>query len=131
LAKGVKDKNPTLVARLKAAYDDLASTHQGIRASDFNRLVDDIGFLSPGITVKLVNGETDEDVAVKSPFNLFVGGNKLGRGVTIKTCSSAITAATPENRKLTPSYSMLACTGTVGKISAYCGCFFPRASYRV
>jgi len=28
LAKGVKDKNPTLVARLKAAYDDLASTHQ-------------------------------------------------------------------------------------------------------
>jgi hypothetical protein len=34
--------------------------------------------------VKLVNGETDEDVAVKSPYNLFVGGNKLGRGVTIK-----------------------------------------------
>jgi hypothetical protein len=34
--------------------------------------------------VKLVNGETDEDVAVRSPYNLFVGGNKLGRGVTIK-----------------------------------------------
>jgi hypothetical protein len=32
----------------------------------------------------LVNGETDEDVAVNSPYNLFVGGNKLGRGVTIK-----------------------------------------------
>jgi hypothetical protein len=31
-----------------------------------------------------VNGETDEDVAVRSPYNLFVGGNKLGRGVTIK-----------------------------------------------
>src|SRR6185436_19707611 len=41
-------------------------------------------FFSPGITVKLVNGETDEDVAVESPYNLFVGGNKLGRGVTIK-----------------------------------------------
>ena len=37
-----------------------------------------------GITVKLVNGETDEDVALRSPYNLFVGGNKLGRGVTIK-----------------------------------------------
>src|SRR6185295_16951356 len=36
------------------------------------------------IAVKLVNGETDEDVAVRSPYNLFVGGNKLGRGVTIK-----------------------------------------------
>lgn len=34
--------------------------------------------------MKLVNGETDEDVAVLSPYNLFVGGNKLGRGVTIK-----------------------------------------------
>jgi Z1 domain len=34
--------------------------------------------------VKLVNGSTDEDVAVRSPYNLFVGGNKLGRGVTIK-----------------------------------------------
>jgi hypothetical protein len=43
-----------------------------------------IQFFSPGITVKLVNGETDEDVAVNSPYNLFVGGNKLGRGVTIK-----------------------------------------------
>jgi hypothetical protein len=31
-----------------------------------------------------VNGETDEGVAVESPYNLFVGGNKLGRGVTIK-----------------------------------------------
>ena len=43
-----------------------------------------IEFFSPGISVKLVNGETDEDVAVESPYNLFVGGNKLGRGVTIK-----------------------------------------------
>jgi hypothetical protein len=43
-----------------------------------------IAFFSPGITVKLVNGETDEDVAVRSPYNLFVGGNKLGRGVTIR-----------------------------------------------
>jgi Z1 domain len=39
---------------------------------------------SARIAVKLVNGETDEDVEVKSPYNLFVGGNKLGRGVTIK-----------------------------------------------
>src|SRR5262249_17916330 len=43
-----------------------------------------IKFYCPGTQVKLVNGETDEDVAVKSPLNLFVGGNKLGRGVTIK-----------------------------------------------
>ena len=69
---------------MKSAYEDLASTHEGLKASGFDQLVGEIEFLSPGITVKLVNGETDEDVAVRTPFNLFVGGNKLGRGVTIK-----------------------------------------------
>ena len=56
----------------------------GIRKSNFDYLVAAIGFFSPGINVRLVNGETDEGVAVVSPYNLFVGGNKLGRGVTIK-----------------------------------------------
>ena len=84
LAAGLKDKDAKVVARLRAAYEDLASTHEGLKASSFNDLLAAIEFFSPGITVKLVNGETDEDVAVKSPYNLFVGGNKLGRGVTIK-----------------------------------------------
>jgi hypothetical protein len=84
LAAGVRAKKPAVTRRLKAAYDDLAKTHEGLRGKKFLELVDAIGFFSPGITVKLVNGETDEDVAVKSPYNLFVGGNKLGRGVTIK-----------------------------------------------
>ena len=43
-----------------------------------------LDFSHLALRVKLVNGETDEDVAVESPYNLFVGGNKLGRGVTIK-----------------------------------------------
>src|SRR5713226_9642570 len=84
LAAKVKAKDPVVVARLRAAYDDLASTDRRLKESDFDKLVTAIGFYSPGITVKLVNGETDEDVAVRSPYNLFVGGNKLGRGVTIK-----------------------------------------------
>ncbi len=84
LAAGVKRKDQAVIKRLKTAYDDLASIHEALRASSFDKLVEAIGFFSPGITVKLVNGDTDEDVAVKSPYNLFVGGNKLGRGVTIK-----------------------------------------------
>lgn len=84
LAAGVKAKSPSFIKRLKAAYDDLASTHADLSAVPFDALVESIGFLSPGISVKLVNGQTDEDVAVDSPYNLFVGGNKLGRGVTIK-----------------------------------------------
>jgi hypothetical protein len=84
LATELKSGNPKFVARLKAAFDDLASTHKDLAKSDFDQLLKAIAFFSPGITVKLVNGESDEDVAVRSPYNLFVGGNKLGRGVTIK-----------------------------------------------
>ena len=84
LAASVKANNHATIKRLRAAYDDLATTHDGLRAVKFDSLLEAIGFFSPGITVKLVNGETDEDVAVESPYNLFVGGNKLGRGVTIR-----------------------------------------------
>lgn len=84
LASGLKAKEPRTRARLQYAYDDLAHSHEGIKGTSFSSLLEAIEFFSPGTTVKLVNGETDEDVAVRSPYNLFVGGNKLGRGVTIK-----------------------------------------------
>lgn len=84
LARDLKVRKSSVVQRLKSAFDDLAATHARLAQSDFDKLLNAIQFFSPGITVKLVNGETDEDVAVRSPYNLFVGGNKLGRGVTIK-----------------------------------------------
>lgn len=84
LTAGVEKKNQAIIKRLKDAYDDLATTHKELGVANFDELVETIGFFSPGINIKLVNGETDEDVAVKQPYNLFVGGNKLGRGVTIK-----------------------------------------------
>ncbi|PDT64009.1 hypothetical protein CO683_40940 [Bradyrhizobium ottawaense] len=74
---GLKVKQPAIVNRLRKSYDDLASTHPGMKSVTFDKLLQDIEFFSPGITVKLVNGETDEDVAVDSPYNLFVGGHKL------------------------------------------------------
>lgn len=84
LANGARARTPALIKRLAAAYDDLSKTHPALAATGFDDLVEAIKFYSAGVVVKLVNGETDEDVAVQSPYNLFVGGNKLGRGVTIK-----------------------------------------------
>jgi len=84
LASGLKGNNARLLRRFRAAFDDLAATHKELANTDLVKLLKKIEFLSPGITVKLVNGETDEDVALHAPYNLFVGGNKLGRGVTIK-----------------------------------------------
>jgi len=84
LSTGLKAGNQKLVARLRNAFDDLAGTHKQLAKADFDHLLDRIAFLAAGIHVKLVNGETDEDVALHAPYNLFVGGTKLGRGVTIK-----------------------------------------------
>ena len=84
LSAGVRSRNPSAVERLQNAYLDLSATDGRLARTDFAQILEAIDFYSPGITVKLVNGETDEDVAVRSPYNLFVGGNKLGRGVTIK-----------------------------------------------
>lgn len=84
LASGAKARTSALIKRLRNAYEDLGKTHAPLTEIDFDELVEAIEFYSAGVVVKLVNGETDEDVAVHSPYNLFVGGNKLGRGVTIK-----------------------------------------------
>jgi len=97
LTAGLKAKNQAVITRLRAAYDDLASTHEGLRDSAFDDLVEAIEFFSPGITVKLVNGEIHEDVALKQPYNLFVGGNKLGRGVTIKNLLVSYYGRHPKN----------------------------------
>jgi hypothetical protein len=97
LALKLKARDRAVLARLKAAYDDLAATDERVKRSDFDKLVESIEFFSPGITVKLVNGETDEDVAVRSPYNLFVGGNKLGRGVTIKNLLVSYYGRNPRN----------------------------------
>jgi hypothetical protein len=78
------ENDPKTLARLKDAYDDLAKSHAGVEQTSLNALVQGMAFFGASTTIKLVNGDTDEDVAVKSPYNLFVGGNKLGRGVTIK-----------------------------------------------
>ena len=66
------------------AYEDLAATHLGVKVARFRRAASRDRVLLAGHSREAGNGQTDEDVAVISPYNLFVGGNKLGRGVTIK-----------------------------------------------
>ncbi|MEP9386560.1 Z1 domain-containing protein [Mesorhizobium sp. KR9-304] len=93
----LKKRDQGVLSRLQAVYVSLKATHSDLGRVSFDKLVDDIEFLSPGIAVKLVNGETDEDVAVRSPLNLFVGGNKLGRGVTIKNLLVSYYGRNPKN----------------------------------
>ncbi len=84
LTVSLKCDEPGVRDRFKRAYEDLAKTHAQVGEMDFEELLKSIAFFGPGISVKLVNGQSDDDVVVRSPYSLFVGGNKLGRGVTIK-----------------------------------------------
>ena len=67
---------------LRGAYDDLAETEPALPA--FESVVERIKFYLPGATARLVNASSNEEIGLESALNLFVGGNKLGRGVTIR-----------------------------------------------
>lgn len=84
LVDGLKAKDQKTSQRLALALQDLSATDTRAATATLESLTESMEFFAASTTVKLVNGDTDEDVAVKSPYNLFVGGNKLGRGVTIK-----------------------------------------------
>lgn len=84
LIDGIRDSRDSVYERLEASYCQLCETHPQLRETSLDDIIDAVKFFMPSASVKLVNGQTDEDVAVLSPYNLFVGGNKLGRGVTIK-----------------------------------------------
>jgi len=67
---------------LKEGYDDLAKTQKSL--PPFSDILAKIQFYIPGANIKLINATTSDEIKLDSVFNIFVGGNKLGRGVTIK-----------------------------------------------
>lgn len=75
-------KYKTLMRELKVAYDDLATTDSSLPS--FKQVVEKIEFYIKGANIKLINATSNEEIKLDAIFNLFVGGNKLGRGVTIK-----------------------------------------------
>lgn len=71
-----------LMRGLQAAYDDVLVTEANLPS--FDRVVETIEFYINGANIKLVNAVSGDEIALDAVFNFFVGGNKLGRGVTIK-----------------------------------------------
>jgi hypothetical protein len=67
---------------LKEAYADLSTTDKSL--PPFADILAKISFYVPGANIKLINATTSDEIKLDSVFNIFVGGNKLGRGVTIK-----------------------------------------------
>lgn len=71
-----------LLGCFKDGYNDLANTDP--KLPPFDQIVTKIQFYLQGATIRLVNATTNDEVKLDSVYNIFVGGNKLGRGVTIK-----------------------------------------------
>lgn len=71
-----------VVAALQAAYDEISTTQVGLPA--FDLIIEKIKFYLRGANVKLINATSNDEIVLDAVYNIFVGGNKLGRGVTIK-----------------------------------------------
>jgi hypothetical protein len=70
-----------LKADLLAAHTNLGETEAGL--PPFDKVLDRVAFLLPAASIKEINSNSDEEIAPDHPYSIFVGGNKLGRGVTI------------------------------------------------
>lgn len=70
-----------LIADLSAAYKDLSQTEAGM--PPFEAVLQKIEFLLPAASIKEINSNSNEEIVPDHPYSIFVGGNKLGCGVTI------------------------------------------------
>ena len=75
-------KFKVLQKNLNDAYNDLLTTEPML--PPFSDVEAKISFYIKGANIKLINATSNDEIKLDSKFNIFVGGNKLGRGVTIK-----------------------------------------------
>ena len=90
-------KYKALLAGLKDAYSDLSTTEKNL--PPFHKLEEKIEFYIKGANIKLVNATSNDEIKLDSKFNIFVGGNKLGRGVTIKNLLVSYYGRNPKRPK--------------------------------
>jgi len=87
----------SLVIDLQEAYNDLKITDPSLPA--FDEVLERISFYLNGANIKVINGNSNSEVKLDSKFNLFIGGNKLGRGVTIKNLLVSYYGRNPKRAK--------------------------------
>lgn len=82
---GIKDKASRAFDRLMteflSEYQDIAKTEPEL--PEFEKILKRVAFLLPAANIKEINATSNETVTPDHVYSVFVGGNKLGRGVTI------------------------------------------------
>jgi len=82
---------------MKEAYDDLSKTDKSL--APFADILEKIERYIPGSNIKVINATSNDEIKLDSVFNIFVGGNKLGRGVTIKNLLISYYGRNPKTPK--------------------------------
>lgn len=95
LEDGDSLKKQNLLADLKKEYDDLAATEPSL--PPFDKVIAKLKFLIPGANIKLINAASNDEITLDHLYNIFVGGNKLGRGVTIEKLLVSYYGRNPRN----------------------------------
>jgi hypothetical protein len=83
-----------LIKDLRNEYDDLSGTQAGL--PPFGQVMEKIKFYIRGANIKLVNALSNEEIKLDAVYNIFVGGNKLGRGVTIENLLTSYYGRNPK-----------------------------------
>ncbi len=84
-----------LRANLFAAYEDIKGTEPAL--PDFEKIIKRIEFLLPAANIKEINSATDSTITLDHVYSVFVGGNKLGRGVTIPNLITSYYGRNPKH----------------------------------
>ncbi|MDR3643295.1 MAG: Z1 domain-containing protein [Candidatus Doudnabacteria bacterium] len=93
------DQTSPAFAKLKndlyLAYQDLAETEPAL--PDFEKIIERIKFLLPAANIKEINSTSDAAIIAERVYSIFVGGNKLGRGVTIPNLITSYYGRNPKH----------------------------------
>jgi hypothetical protein len=94
-----KDKDSSLFKKLKddlfISYKDISKTEPAL--PEFEKILQRIEFLLPAAIIKEINSDSDEAITPDHVYSIFVGGNKLGRGVTIPNLITSYYGRNPKN----------------------------------
>jgi hypothetical protein len=71
-----------LLAGLRSAYNDLQGSISSLPSIE--EVLDQLSGTIQATSVKVINAGSADETKLDRPYSIFIGGNKLGRGVTIK-----------------------------------------------
>src|SRR3989344_1207627 len=94
-----KNKDSTAFKKLRdelfVAYNDITKTEPVL--PEFEKILQRIEFLLPGASIKEINSNSEEAITLDHVYSIFVGGNKLGRGVTIPNLITSYYGRNPKH----------------------------------